>query len=188
MRIFSLILCLLATATSVLAQTSQHSGQPSWQPVSADSTFSTGDMWASNGVRYRLYGVQSCLRGTTYTDHAGDRKDCGEASMFMLASLMQDLKPLCYAVAQTRDGATQFVICSAVLTKGGNAGKTLDIGTMLISSGFGFAALKPDGQPVNMGYAVAQNMAEEKRKGLWAFSDLPDPNAALLQALPQPQQ
>jgi hypothetical protein len=31
-------------------------------------------------------------------------------------------------------------------------------------------------------------MAEEKRKGLWAFSDLPDPNAALLQALPpQPQ-
>jgi len=188
MRIFGTILCLLAIASPVAAQTSQISGQPSWQPVPSDSTFSTGDTWDSDGVRYRLYGVQSCLRETFYTDHAGNRKDCGEASMFMLASLMRDLRPLCYAVAQTRDGATQFVICSAVLTRGGNAGKTLDVGTMLISSGFGFAALKPDGQPVNMGYAVAQNMAEEKRKGLWAFRDLPDPNAALLQALPQSQQ
>lgn len=188
MRIFSLILYLFAIATPALAQTSQLAGLPGWQPVPADSTFSTGDTWDSNGVRYRLYGVQSCLRGTFYTDQTGKRRDCGEASMFMLASLMQDLKPLCYAVAQTRDGATRFVICSAVLTRGGNAGKTLDVGTMLISSGFGFAALKPDGQPVNMGYAVAQNMAEEKRKGLWAFSDLPDPNAALLQALPQPKQ
>ncbi len=188
MRTFGLILFAFAIATPGFAQTSQLAGQPNWQPVPADSTFSTGDTWDSNGVRYRLYGVQSCLRGTFFTDRAGIRKDCGEASMFMLASLMQDLKPLCYAVAQTRDGATQFVICSGALTKGNNAGKSLDIGTMLISSGFGFAALKPDGQPVNMGYAVAQNMAEEKRKGLWAFSDLPDPNAALLQALPQPQQ
>lgn len=188
MRILRLILCLVMMAASASAQTGQVTNPPTWQEVPPDSTFSTGDTWTSGGVSYRLYGVQSCLRGTTYTDHAGDRKDCGEASMFMLASLMQDLKPLCYAVAQTRDGATQFVICSAVLTKGRNAGKTLDVGTMLISSGFGFAALKPDGQPVNMGYAVSQNMAEEKRKGLWAFSDLPDPNAALLQALPQPQQ
>lgn len=186
MRIFSLILSLLAIAAPALAQTSQVSDRASWQPVAADSTFTTGDTWDAGGVRYRLYGVQSCLRGTTYTDHTGIRKDCGEASMFMLASIMQDLKPLCYAVAQTRDGSTRFVICSAVLTRGGNAGKTLDVGTMLISSGFGFAALKPDGQPVNMGYAVAQNMAEEKRKGLWAFSDLPDPNAALLQAVPRP--
>ena len=136
-------------------------------------------------MTYRLYGVQSCLRGTFYTDHAGNQKDCGEASMFMLASLMQDLKPLCYPVAQTRDAKTQFVICTAALSKGENVGKTLDMGTMLISSGFAFAALKPDGQPVNMGYAVSQNMAEEKRKGLWAFSNLPDPNAAILQALPQ---
>lgn len=188
MRIFSVILCFLVTASPVLAQTGQLAGQSSWQPVPADSTFSTGDTWDSSGVRYRLYGVQSCLRGTSYTDHAGNRKDCGEASMFMLASLMQDLKPLCYAVARTRDGTTRFVVCYAVLTRGKNAGKTLDVGTMLISSGFGFAALKPDGQPVNMGYAVAQNMAEEKRKGLWAFNDLPDPNAALLRALPQPQQ
>lgn len=188
MRTMSLLLCFVAFVSPGLAQNGQQMDAPSWLPVPADSTFSTGDTWNSNGVRYRLYGVQSCLRGTAYTDHVGNRKDCGEASMFMLASVMQDLKPLCYAVAQTRDGSTQFVICSAVLTKGSNAGKTLDIGTVLISSGFGFAALKPDGQPVNSAYAVAQNMAEEKRKGLWAFSDLPDPNAALLQALPQPQQ
>ena len=188
MRILALIMCLLGIATPGFAQTGQQLQQPTWQPVPPDSTFSTGDTWESGGVRYRLYGVQSCLRGTTYTDHFGDNKDCGEASMFMLASVMQDLKPLCYAVAQTPDGSIQFVVCSAVLTKGQNAGKALDIGTVLISSGFGFAALKPDGQPVNVGYAVSQNMAEEKRKGLWAFSDLPDPNAALLQALPQPQQ
>lgn len=183
MRILGLFLMLLSGISPCLAETNQ----PTWQPVSRDSTFSTGDTWTANGITYRLYGVQSCLRGTYYTDNASNQKDCGEASMFMLASLVQDLKPLCYAVAQTRDGATQFVICTAALTRGNNAGKTLDMGTVLISSGFGFAALKPDGQPVNTGYAVSQNMAEEKRKGLWAFSDLPDPNAAILQALPQQQ-
>ena len=183
MRFFGLFLMLSVGISTCLAE----ANQPTWQAVSQDSTFSTGDTWTASGITYRLYGVQSCLRGTFYTDNAGSQKDCGEASMFMLASLMQDLRPLCYAVAQTRDGATQFVVCTAALTKGNNAGKSLDIGTVLISSGFGFAALKPDGQPVNMGYAVSQNMAEEKRKGLWAFSDLPDPNAAILQALPQQQ-
>jgi endonuclease YncB( thermonuclease family) len=186
MRVLKIVSCFLGIAVPALAQTGKQASAPTWRPVATDSTFATGDTWDSKGVRYRLYGVQSCLRGTVYTDHAGVRKDCGEASMFMLASLMQDLKPLCYAVAQTRDGTTQFVICSAVLAKGGNAGKTLDIGTALISTGFGFAALKPDGEPVNLAYGVAQNMAEEKRKGLWAFGDFPDPNAALLRALPQP--
>jgi endonuclease YncB( thermonuclease family) len=188
LRISLIVWCLLGIATPCFAQSGEQNSTPSWLPVPADSTFATGDTWDANSIRYRLYGVQSCLRGTAYTDHTGVRKDCGEASMFMLASLMQDLKPLCYAVAQTRDGSTQFVICSAVLRQGGNAGKTLDIGTALISSGFGFAALKPDGQPINVTYAVAQNMAEEKRKGLWAFSDMPDPNAALLQSFPQAQQ
>ena len=34
-------------------------------------TLETGDSWIDRGQRYRLYGVQTCLRGTTYTDHAG---------------------------------------------------------------------------------------------------------------------
>jgi endonuclease YncB( thermonuclease family) len=183
MRKLGAFLLILGGISGVSAQNSP----PTWQPVAPDSTFTTGDTWTSNGVTYRLYGVQSCLRNTFFTDEQGVKKDCGEASMFMLASLMQDLKPLCYPVAQTRDGTTQFVVCTAMIARGANAGKTVDIGTAIISIGFAFASLKANGQAVNDAYAVAQNSAEKKRKGLWAFTDLPDPNAAILQALPQQQ-
>jgi hypothetical protein len=44
-------------------------------------TLETGDTWTSDGKRYRLYGAQSCLRGTFYTDNHGQKRDCGEASL-----------------------------------------------------------------------------------------------------------
>jgi endonuclease YncB( thermonuclease family) len=180
LRIFILLLALAAPAA---AQTA-----PVWEPIADNTTFTTGDTWTVNGTTYRLYGVQACLRNSFFTNHAGERRDCGEASMFMLASLIKDLQPLCYAVAQTRDGKTKFVICSAKLRKCVNAGKILDLGTALIASGFAFAALKPDGQAVNPTYYVSQTMAQEKRKGLWSFNDVPDPNAIILQSLPKPAQ
>ena len=51
-------------------------------------TLETADTWISNGERFRLYGIQSCLRGTAYTDGQGNRQDCGEASLAMLAAYM----------------------------------------------------------------------------------------------------
>ena len=62
-------------------------------------------------------------------------------------------------------------------------GSRLDLGTALIATGFAFAALKPDGSPAHAPYLVAQRLAQRTRAGLWAFADLPDPNAIILRAL-----
>ena len=63
------------------------------------AAFSMADMaprfQLKQGRRYRLYGVQTCLRGTTYTDHAGQRRDCGEASLAVLAAYITDTHPVC---------------------------------------------------------------------------------------------
>jgi endonuclease YncB( thermonuclease family) len=66
---------------------------------------------------------------------------------------------------------------------GAGAGSHIDLGTALIATGFAFAALKPDGQPVHAPYFVAQLVAQRAKAGLWAFPDLPDPNAIILRAL-----
>jgi endonuclease YncB( thermonuclease family) len=56
----------------------------------------------------------------------------------------------------------------------------------LIATGFAFASLKPDGQPVHPPYWVAQEIAAQSKAGLWAFADLPDPNAIILKTLQRP--
>lgn len=132
----------------------------------------TGDTWVSDGKRYRLYGVQSCLRGTSFTNKAGQKKDCGEASLAVFAAYIKDTKPICAPVAQTAD--TAYVICYA--TVGGNR---LDLATMLITSGYAFAALKADGLPFYPAYAVAEQDAREKRAGLWQFEDVQHPSIIL---------
>jgi endonuclease YncB( thermonuclease family) len=66
---------------------------------------------------------------------------------------------------------------------GAGAGSRIDLGTALIATGFAFAALKPDGQPVHAPYFVAQLVAQRAKAGLWAFPDLPEPNAIILRAL-----
>ena len=38
--------------------------QDQWFAFPTNAVFETGDTWAANGQRFRLYGVQSCLRGT----------------------------------------------------------------------------------------------------------------------------
>ncbi|NNH32909.1 thermonuclease family protein, partial [Rhizobium sp. SEMIA 4085] len=45
--------------------------------LGARAVLETGNTWSMNGHRYRLYGVQSCLRGPTFPHNAGQRHDCG---------------------------------------------------------------------------------------------------------------
>lgn len=154
-----------------------------WFPVPANALYLTGDSWSDAGVTYRLYGVQSCLRGTSFTNAHGLRRDCGEASLAMLVALTRDLRPQCYAAAEQPETKTVFVFCVATRVAGAGAGSRIDLGTALIATGFAFAALKPDGQPVHAPYFVAQLVAQRAKAGLWVFPDLPDPNAIILRAL-----
>lgn len=138
-------------------------------------TLETGDTWVLEGKRYRLYGVQSCLRGTAYTDRSGEKRDCGEASLFMLAAYIKDTHPICAPVAT--NAGTTFVACYATV-----GGERLDLANILIASGFAFAALNADGMPFQARYAVVEQKARESRAGLWQFDDVQHPSILLSRA------
>lgn len=146
-------------------------------------SFLTGDSWQQGTQIMRLYGIQSCLRGTYYTDKVGNKQDCGTVSLAMLAALVRDTKPTCSAVAQLPLAPNSripeiLVICSAHI---GN--NSLDLGTILVSRGFAFAAFTNEAKPVYMPYLVAEATAKQARAGLWAFTDLPHPNLILFNAM-----
>ncbi|MBY3060396.1 thermonuclease family protein [Rhizobium leguminosarum] len=180
-RLASLALCSVLAGTSAFAQATS-SG---WFPVPAEAVFDTGDSWSNAGTTFRLYGVQSCLRGTSFTNAHGIKRDCGEASLAMLVALIRDLRPQCYKAAELPLMKTAFVFCVAVRTEGAGKGSRIDLGTALIATGFAFAALNPDGSPVHPPYLEAQRIAQGSHAGLWAFRDLPDPNAIIQQAIRQ---
>ena len=170
------LLAALST-TSTLAQT-----KPSpWFPIPQDAIYETGDTWIAGGKRYRLYGVQSCLRATSFTNAKSVKRDCGEASLAMLVSLVRDLRPICYAAANIDYGRTVLVFCFATMEQGRNKGSRLDLGTALISIGYAFASVTLDGRPVYSPYLVAQMQAKSSKSGLWAYPDMPDPNAIILE-------
>jgi endonuclease YncB( thermonuclease family) len=137
--------------------------------------FQTGDTWTQGGQIFRLYAVQSCIRGTTFTNAAGIKRDCGEASIAYFAALIKDAKPRCTTLA--RSGSVTFTVCAAHI-----GGQTLDLGTIFITQGFAFAATDPRGKPVSYQYAVAEGEAQKNRRGLWASPDLPHPSAILRSA------
>lgn len=141
-------------------------------------TFETGDTWTQGEGRFRLYGVQACIRGTTYTDQQEQTQDCGAASIAMLASLFRTAPASCQPVGRASDGAT-FVVCAGSLQ-----GQSLELGTAMIVSGFAFAAVTPDGRPVHPPYLVAELQAKTARAGLWAAPDLPHPVHLVLRSLP----
>ncbi|MGL5116784.1 MAG: hypothetical protein ACRC7C_15815 [Beijerinckiaceae bacterium] len=85
--------------------------QDQWFAFPHDAVFETGDTWVANGQRFRLYGVQSCLRGTFFTNAQNQRVDCGEAGVAMLAAMVRDLKPLCSI--SLRGGSIAHVVCIA---------------------------------------------------------------------------
>jgi len=171
---------LLATASSARAQQASATG---WFPVPQAAVYQTGDSWMDNGTTYRLYGVQSCIRGTTFTNAHRVKRDCGETSLAMLIALTRDLHPQCHEAAAVAETRTVFVFCMAMPTVGAAAGSRIDLGTALISTGYAFASLTPDGKPVHAPYFVAQLVAERSHAGLWAFPDMPEPNRIILKAL-----
>jgi endonuclease YncB( thermonuclease family) len=132
----------------------------------------TGDTWIDRGARYRLYGVQSCLRGTYFTNLAGRKLDCGEASIAFLAAFVKDTSPECQAVATTT--SLTYVVCSAAV-----GDERVDLGTALISRGCAFASLDRNGLPTRTDYAVAEEQARQSRAGLWQFPDIQHPSLTL---------
>jgi endonuclease YncB( thermonuclease family) len=139
--------------------------------------FQTGDTWEQSGQTFRLYGVQSCIRGTNFTNAVGSKADCGEASLAYFAALVRDTKPRCTAVAKSGAPPVNYSVCAAHV-----GATTLDLGTVLITEGFAFAAIDGAGKPINFQYAVAEAEAQKNKRGLWAVRDLPYPNSILLRA------
>jgi endonuclease YncB( thermonuclease family) len=148
---------------------------PVFDVPSTGVQFQTGDTWTQGGQTFRLYAVQSCIRGTTFTNAAGKKRDCGEASIAYFAALIKDAKLRCTTLAQSSSVA--FAVCAAHI-----GGQTLDLGTILITQGFAFAATDPRGKPVIFQYAVAEGDAQRNRRGLWASPDLPHPSVILRSA------
>jgi endonuclease YncB( thermonuclease family) len=133
--------------------------------------FQTGDTWSQNGQTFRLYGVQACIRGTQFTNPAGVKTDCGEASVAYFAALIRDTKPRCSAVTQAGTPPVIFTVCAAHVGQ-----NTLDFGTILISQGFAFAAVSPTGKPFQFTYSVVEGEAQKAGRGLWVAKDLPPPH------------
>lgn len=154
--------------------------QDQWLPFPPNAVFETGDTWVANGQRFRLYGVQSCLRGTFFTNVQGSRVDCGDSSVALLAAMVRDLRPLCAVSARTAN--LSYVVCFANITVQGRATR-LDLATAFITAGYSFAAFNPDGRPVHEPYFVAKVAAQQAKRGFHAFMDVPDPNVILLRAL-----
>lgn len=146
-------------------------------------SFLTGDTWQQGRQKLRLYGIQSCIRGTTYTDKSGLKQDCGTVSLAVLAAMVRDTKPACSPIAQlpsAKQGEepTILVVCSSHV-----GDQSLDLGTVLITQGFAFAAFSNDAKPVYMPYLVAEATAKQSKVGLWAYSDMPHPNLVLFGAM-----
>jgi endonuclease YncB( thermonuclease family) len=164
---------LIALAfSSIPATAAPHKGYFELKP---GVTLESGDSWWDKGQHFRLFGVQACLRGTFYTDQAGARRDCGEASLAVLAAYIADTKPQCARVARTVE--TVLVSCYATI-----GADRLDLANLMISSGFAFAALDDRGLPYHAPYAVAEQAARERRTGLWQFEDVQHPAILLGQS------
>lgn len=178
-----LALSLICWATLAAAAPAQQAAPSSWWPFPQTATFITGDTWRAGSQTYRLYGVQSCLRDTYFTNAHGIKRDCGETSLSMLVNLVRVLHPLCTTIAATASTHTSFVVCNATLASGPQKGSRIDLGTALISTGWAFTALAADGRPFHPAYAAAETVAAKAHAGLWQFPDMPNPNATILSAL-----
>lgn len=122
----------------------------------------TGDTWTYQGQKYRLYGVQACIRGSDFVAPDGRRSDCGAHSIAPLAALFTTETVSCQMVGRARDGAN-FVVCAATVNR-----TVVDVGTALISSGAAFAATYPSGSAVSQAYLIAETTAKMNRDGLWS--------------------
>ena len=172
----------LAIPGNAMSQTTATNPASQWFSIADSAVYETGDTWLVGDTRFQLYGVQSCLRGSTFTNGNGVKRDCGEASLAVLVSLVRDLRPQCHQAASRPETKTVFIFCFATVTQGPANGSRIDLGTAMISMGYAFASIKPDSQPVHLPYFVAQLVAQRAKSGLWAFPDVQDPNVAILRA------
>ncbi|AYG70816.1 MULTISPECIES: thermonuclease family protein [unclassified Rhizobium] len=149
--------------------------QSKFLPFPSQAQFETGDTWISGGRRYRLYGLQSCLRGTNITVSAGVVRDCGELDLIMVQALIRDTRPVC---ATIRDLDQNNAVVACQTTTGQHR---YDLATYMIAQGWGFAAVDGAGRLIVPGYRTAEEAARSARAGLWAYPDMPHPVSLLSQ-------
>ena len=184
-RVIFIATAILTGSSSVMAQTPPKQ-QPAAQMFAIPQngvTFLTGDTWRQGAQQMRLYGIQSCIRGTSFTNNVGVRQDCGEASLAVFAALVRDTKPTCSPIAQLPASSTDKISAILVICTAHVGENSLDLGLVLIAEGYAFAAFTNDAKPVYMPYLVAEAIAKKKKSGLWSFPDLPHPNIVILNAL-----
>ncbi|MBO9135306.1 thermonuclease family protein [Rhizobium sp. L80/93] len=152
-----------------LVEDSKIEGQTGFVPFPAQAQFETGDTWVSGGRRYRLYGLQTCLRGTSVTISPGAVRDCGQLNLIMAQAMIRDTRPVCTTIRNI-DQNNAVVACQTTTGE-----RRYDLATYMIAHGWGFAAIDDTGQLIVPGYRVAEESARSARAGLWAYSDMPHP-------------
>jgi len=166
-RIFSVIAVIYGCATPLPSRAQSPPPQPAQFAIARSGVaFVTGDTWIQNNQTLRLYGVQSCIRGTQFTNVAGVSNDCGEVSIAYFVALIRDTSPVCAPIFQVGSPPTIYVVCQAHV-----GAATLDLGAIIITQGFGFASSAVDGantRPVYLPYSVAETDAKMHKRGLWA--------------------
>jgi len=167
------IIPVQAIENKAAAADSQESDGIEFAPFPGQAQFETGDTWISGGRRYRLYGLQACLRGTSITISPGVVRDCGELNLIMVQALIKDTKPVCTTIKDI-DQNNAVVGCQTTTGK-----RRYDLATYMIAEGWGFAAVDTAGQLIVPGYRVAEESARSARAGLWGYSDMPHPVAIL---------
>lgn len=145
-----------------------------WPGVALES----GDSWIEGGTRSRLFGVQACLRGRSYTDKFDARRESGEASLNVLAARISDAKPPHARLAPSGD----TILISRFVVIGSDR---LVIANLTISSGFVFASLDGNRLPHHLPYALAGQTARENGAGRWQFFDAQHPAVLLGQSASQ---
>ena len=149
--------------------------QSGFAPFPAEAHFETGDTWIAGGRRYRLYGLQACLRGTHVTVFPRIVRDCGELNLIMTQALIRDTRPVCTTLREL-DQNNAVVVCHTTTGQ-----RRYDLATYMIAQGWGFAAVDGTGQLIVPGYRAAEESARSARVGLWAYSDMPHPVSVLTQ-------
>lgn len=172
---------VMATMVLTSAQSQENSNKNPIFPIPNGVTYLTGDSWDQGGTVVRLFGVQSCIRGTNLKTANGET-DCGDISMAFLANFMKTSPTKCQGIIQTDNPPQYHVICKSTVGT-----EEVDLGTALILKGFAFAMNDASGIPVNIQYYIAEQEAKTKKAGLWNFDKFPHPNLIIKAAVKEIQ-
>lgn len=174
-RLQASIIPVQARENELPEASSQSGDRPGFRPFPARAQFETADTWVAGGRRYRLYGLQSCLRGTSVTVSSGTVRDCGELNLIMAQALIRDTRPVCTSIKEI-DQNNAVVVCQTTAGQ-----RHYDLATYMIAQGWGFAAVDNSGHLIVPGYRIAEESARSASAGLWSYSDMPHPVSILRQ-------